>query len=482
MTSLVAAIVFVLYVLYLFRQDVKANPDASGGLWVPIAWMFFAGSRYLSSWISLSAPGSSVDSYNEGSPIDRTLFLALILAALMVLRRRHVDWQALFARNKLFVAYLVYCAISASWSDEPLISFKRWIKDLGNPLMALVILTDPDPVRAIGLLLRRLSYLLLPFSVLFLKYYPELGRDYHADGSPMYTGIGHQKNALGQMCLIAGIYFAWQVLQDRERYLAWTRSQRVHLWVLAGMMTWLLYMSNSQTSLSCLVVAVAVLASTRLPYLRADPSRVVGLAMLAAAAYLALETAFDVKLQILALLGRDPSVTGRTDLWAKLIRFPTNPVVGSGFMSFWSGERLAQIWNDVARGILQAHSGYLEQYLNLGYIGVSFMAALIAQATYRARKLLKTEPSLAILRLSFVLAAVFYNYTEAAFYGVNNMWVLTLLGLLDVQAPAPRVARNATPQPFPARRPVSFRPRHSRVPETDSAPHRRRALPFKKTR
>jgi hypothetical protein len=52
---------------------------------------------------------------------------------------------------------------------------KRWVKDLWNPIMALVILTERRPYEAVGVVLRRLNLLLLPLSILFIKYYLELG-------------------------------------------------------------------------------------------------------------------------------------------------------------------------------------------------------------------------------------------------------------------------------------------------------------------
>jgi exopolysaccharide production protein ExoQ len=464
----IAAFVCVWFVIHLLRHDAKDNPDASSALWVPLLWMFFAGSRYLSSWMNLSGPGSAA-SYDEGSPIDRAVFLALILVGLVILSKRDIDWMGLLFRNKLFVVYLLYCLVSTTWSDEPFISFKRWFKDLGNPIMALVILTDRKPLEAIGVIFRRLSYLLLPLSVLFLRYYPELGRDYHADGSPMYTGVGHQKNALGQMCLVTGIYFAWQVLQDRERYLSWTRSQRLRLWLLVCMLAWLLHMSNSQTSLSCLLAAIAVLASARLPLIRGDPSRVVGLFVFTGLAFFVLEASFDIKGQILELLGRDPSLTNRTELWAKLMELSTDPVIGSGFMSFWAGDRLALIWSRVGTSVLQAHSGYVEQYLNLGYVGVTFMLLLMGQGLFRARTLLRIDPSLGILRLSFVLAAALYNYTEASFYGINNMWVLVLLGMLNIpQRLSTSASDGVGSKRFPANASRNLSVRPKRITGTSS--------------
>ena len=42
-----------------------------------------------------------------------------------------------------------------------------------------------------------------------------------------------------------------------------------------------------------------------------------------------------------------------------------------------------------------------------------------------------TRPRPALLRLSFLVAAALYNYTEASFYGLNNMWVLMLAASID---------------------------------------------------
>ena len=50
----------------------------------------------------------------------------------------------------------------------------------------------------------------------------------------------------------------------------------------------------------------------------------------------------------------------------------------------------------------------------------------------KVRKHLDVDPLAAMLRLCFIVTAVLYNYTEAAFYGINNMWLLLLLGTMDI--------------------------------------------------
>jgi exopolysaccharide production protein ExoQ len=465
MEKYLAALMCVWFVVKAFRADVRENPEASSAIWIPLLWMFFAGSRYLSSWLSLGGPGSET-SYDEGSPVDRAVFFVLLMSGIVVLARRQIDWPALLGRNKLLALYLLYCLVSVLWSDEPFIGFKRWVKDLGNPVMALIILTDRRPLEALGVLISRLAILWLPLSVLFVRYFPELGRVHHVDGTPLYTGVGHQKNALGQMCLVTGIYFIWFLSQRRQLLADWPRWRKLRFWLLAAMTAYLLYVSNSQTSLSALLLASAALWLSRLSFVLKSPKRLVVLVIMFGASVAALQFSFDLKTVVLEMLGRDPTLTNRTELWSILFDISTNPLVGAGFMSFWAGDRLQLVWTRLAPGVIQAHSGYIEQYLNLGYVGVAFIVLMMANALRSARKQALTQPDFANLRVAIVLAAGSYNYTEAAFYGVNNMWILLLISLIMVPA-------AVEDQRAPATRPTPTGPGRGASSRSPSATTRR---------
>jgi exopolysaccharide production protein ExoQ len=437
-------VVCMLFIVYLFWTDRNRPERTSAALWVPLTWMFLAGSRWVSSWLDLAPTLASADDYAEGSPIDAAVFFALIGAGILILARRKIDWQRLLLNNVWIILYLLYCLASIVWTDEPTILMKRWVKDLGNPIMALVILTERRPYEAVGTVLRRLAFLLLPLSVLFVRYYPALGRAYHHDGSPMYTGVGHQKNDLGLMCLLAGIYVFWELLQRREKTPpAFTRQHKIVAVVLIGMLAWLLHMSDSQTSFVCLVAAVLLLLLGRMPALARRPGRIIGVLFYAVPAIWLLKEVPQVTDLAFSLLGRNPTLTNRTDVWQTLERFEVNPIVGAGFMSFWSGARLDEVWRLLGEGINQAHNGYLEQYLNLGYIGVAFIAVIVLSGLAKVRRHLRVEPAAGMLRLCFIVTSVLYNYTEASFYGMNNMWMLLLLGCIEVPRQSqPRAVDN----------------------------------------
>jgi exopolysaccharide production protein ExoQ len=167
MPSQFAALICFLFIFSLFWIDLKKSQTGSRALWIPFIWMFLAGSRYISQWLNLGSSIETGDAYLEGSPVDRAIFLVLILAGIMVLARRRLQWSKLLTNNWGVWLFFIFGAISIGWSDYPDVSFKRLIKTLGTVCMALVILTEERPYEAIGIVLRRLAFILLPLSVLF---------------------------------------------------------------------------------------------------------------------------------------------------------------------------------------------------------------------------------------------------------------------------------------------------------------------------
>jgi exopolysaccharide production protein ExoQ len=430
MPPLLATLICILFILHLFRMDPKKRDGPSSALWIPLVWMFLAGGRFASSWLTLSGRGRSAASYAEGSPIDAAVFFLLISAGVFVLSRRKIDSGRFMMQNICIWLYFLYCGISIIWSDYSLIALKRWIKELGNPIMVLVILTEERPYEAVGTLLRRLSFLWLPLSILLIKYYPEMGRGYHSDGTAMFTGVGQQKNDLGLICLMSGMYFSWNFLLNRKGDSKLLVRSNLNEFLLLAMLFWLFNLAQSATSLACLVAAVSLFFMARLTAQK--PSRIITWGIAIASLFLLLEGILGVSDVVIELLGRDPTLTARTDTWDLLKGMIVNRFFGAGYQSFWLGERLTIIWRTLETQFIQAHNGYLEQYLNLGLIGVAFIGAIMLSGLIKVQRHMKVDYPSAILRLSFIVTAILYNYTEASFYGINNMWLLLLLGVMEV--------------------------------------------------
>jgi O-antigen ligase len=429
-----ATLICVLFILYLFWKDRKKGDEGpSNAIWIPFAWMFFCGSRYVAGWLSLAGLNLGATTSDEGNPVNAASFFLLIIAGVFVLSRRKVDWGTVLTQNKWIWLYFLYCGVSIAWSDYSFIALKRWIKELGNPIMVLVILTEKHPYQALGVILRRLAFLWLPISVLFIKYYPAWGREY-SPGGMSWGGISGEKNSLGMICLISGIYFSWNFLLNQKKGSKVRERASINDIILVGMVAWLLYMSHSATSLACLVVAVGLLIISRTTFMAQNPGRIIALMMVTASLYFVLDATLGISDIVIGALGRDATLTSRTSIWKIVEEFHTNPILGTGYQSFWAGDRLPILWANVGVGINQAHNGYLEQYLHLGYVGVAFIGIIMLSGLLKVRRCLNVDYPAAILRLCFIVTAVLYNYTEASFYGLNNMWLLTLFAIIEISS------------------------------------------------
>ena len=419
-------------ILYLFWMDRIRDEGVSKATWIPLIWMCIAGSRFVSNWLHLGTP-APIEIFAEGSPLDRTVFLALIVAGVFVIRKRKVPWKELYASNAWVWLFFLFGLISIVWSDLPFVAFKRWVKGLGNVIMVLVILTETEPYRAMESVLRKLAFLLVPLSVLFIKYYPNLGRAYHM-GSPMATGVATHKNTLGVVCLVSGIYFCWMFLFRREKQPGLIGKIRISLHgVIVLMIAWLLYKADSATSLSCMLLALVILSISRFPSLRLDLQRTMSSILVFFGLLAASELLFGLKDKLISLLGRDPSLTTRVPMWKDLISMVRNPLLGFGYESFWMGDRtriIAETWN--VRW--NAHNGYLQVYLDLGLIGIFFVMTWIFSGLKKIWRSVQSDYAIGLLRFIFILVAVFYSYTEAAFSGVSLIWIILFFGIMDPPA------------------------------------------------
>ena len=430
MPAPLAAILTVAFIIFLFRRDVRAHPNITRALWLPFIWMVINGSRAVTEWLRLC--GFSVGgSLEEGSPIDRLFYIVLIVAGVMVLRRRNVRLGQLMRNNQWLAAFLIYCLLSVLWSDFPFVALKRWIKVIGHPIMVLIILTEPDPEAAFVTVMKRVAYILLPVSVLFIKYYPELGRDYSAwSGAAIHTGITTNKNLLGLDCLIMGYFFFWHFLNTRLRPRSRVRRNELILCgVFLFMTAYLFNHANSQTPQTALALGVFMLLFLGSKLVN---KRMIGTYIITGViALVVCQGLFDIYGVVLGLLGRDATLTERTLLWRDLLKMDINPILGAGFESFWMGDRLAYLWRVWNFRPNQAHNGYLETYLNLGLIGLFMLLGLLVATYAKARRDLSRSFEWGRFRLGFLASSIIYNWTEAGFKTVGFVFFMFYIIAID---------------------------------------------------
>ena len=442
MPPAVATIICAAGVVGLFVLERENSRRVSLALWIPLIWVSLAASRMASQWLGLAAPVESVTQAMEGNGLDRSIQAALMAAGVMVLLARGRTVTALLRANAPILVFFGYCALSVLWSDYPDVAVKRWTKAAGDVVMILIILTDRDRPTAVKQFLARLGFLLVPASILLIKYYPTLGRNYSPwEGRVRHTGVAMDKNMLGVICLVAGLACAWRVIEAlRDREGARKVGPLIAQSVLLAMVLWLFRLANSMTSLACFVSGTTLMVATTMPALARRRSAVHLLVLVA----LTVATAvlfFDVGSALLDVLGRDATLTGRTGLWKDLLGMSPDPLVGAGFENFWVGRRLEKLWAIYWWRPNEAHNGYLEVYLNLGWIGVGLLAAVILTGYRNVLAAYGHDPETSGLRLAYFVAGVTYGLTEAAFRVLSPVWTLFLMAAMAIPVAVPRRSR-----------------------------------------
>lgn len=417
------------FVFFLLRRESKEKVKVSRALWIPVLWFWISGSRFVSQWIALGQGFYPLQ--EEGSPIDAVVFFALIISGLYVLSQRRVTLREFVRNNRWLAIFLLFCLVAILWSDFPFVAVKRWFKILGHPVMALVVLTDPEPHEALRRLLKRSAYFLITFSILFIKYYPQYGRGFDMwTGEGFNQGVTHSKNELGYVCMIFGLFFFWNALQALKIKDRKARRKELFLSVVfLGMIWWLLRESSSATSLTCMLMGICTIMVLGMPFVS---KRHVGMyVVVGIIAFAVAESVFGIYGNALQLLGRDATLTDRTAVWHDALQLQPNPILGAGFESFWLGPRLEKLWAKWWWRPLQAHNGYIEVYLNLGFVGLAIFAGLIITTFRKMGADLLRHFQFARLRLAFLLAILVYNFTEATFSGVHLVWTVFYLFAID---------------------------------------------------
>jgi len=437
----IATVVFAAGILGLFWLDRDKEAKTSRALWIPVIWLSIACTRNVSEWLQMSPPDTA-SQLLEGSPVDRLVWSCLLAVGLIVLVKRR-QLAGLLRANRVIVFFLFYCAVSLLWSDFPGVAFKRWTKAVGDFVMVLIVLTDREPLAAFKRLVARLAYVLIPLSVLFMEYYPELGGGrYERTGKSYYTGVTSNKNTLGVICLCLGLGTLWRFLAVYQGREGTGHIRRIIAnGVILAMVVWLFYLIDSVTALCTFLMASALLLVMNFRAVMRRPA-VVHLLVASMVAVSASVVFLSFNPEALHAMGRNSTLTDRTDLWAQLLSMVRNPLFGTGFESFWLGPRLEEVWRLVPWRPLQAHDGYLEVYLNLGWTGVALLLVVLGRGYWTVFRALRRNDPAGNLWLAYFFVGLAYNYTEAAFFRIQApAWLFFLFAIVSVPAVSRRKSR-----------------------------------------
>lgn len=457
-----AAVLCFGYIFWLLYMSSREPSRVSRASWLVTLWVGILASKPIAGWINAAGNVNGVGldvSAAEGSPVDRNVLILMLVCAMVILAKRGFSWATFVRDNKWLVAFHVFTLVSCIWSDYTFVAFKRWIRDVGNVLMILVLLTEDDPVQAIRLVFVRCAYVLLPLSILVIKYFVDIGLYYDPwNYVSLNRGITTDKNALGRLAWVSGLFLVWSL--DNPKFATWFKKVKSRWWELTALSFCILVLtkSNSATSLVCFTAALFVGFVARMKKIRRSRKLMISGAL----TFILLTFLFlgipDLRQAFTKMLGRKPDLTERTDVWAGALALKTNPLIGTGFASFWLTPGAQEM--GLRMQLSEAHNGYLETYLSTGIIGCVLLLGVLISAGRNALRYIGLNSPIGNLFAASLLAGILYNYTESAY---NNssfvgflIWQVAVWYRPPARAPAPQPvaravpARRATPAPRPA--------------------------------
>ncbi len=161
---------------------------------------------------------------------------------------------------------------------------------------------------------------------------------------------------------------------------------------------------------------------------------------------------FFLRDDLVHLLGRDLTFTGRTEIWkAVWVQIQKNPLLGYGYEAFWvqnSGtDPVVYVKQATDFTPANAHSAWLDQWLGLGIVGLGMLALYLLWGLGAGTASMMRSRG-AYLTLPLLVTSIFVAFSESILYGAASLeWflmavvitrtVLALQGRSDGLHPAP---------------------------------------------
>lgn len=402
---------------------------------IPLIWFMRTGSRGISYWLNPEAGMDSEVDYIKGSPIDRMFLVVLEVIGAIILMTRKINWKRFFKENIWLIILYAYMGTSVIWSGFPDVSFKRWVRTCGDLIMVMILITDLYYTVAIKKVIRYGIYILIPLSVLFIKYFRDLGVAYDYTGAmEMWIGVSTHKNSLGQLACISAAFFIWMFFSKYYKWKLWDIPVLLmSLWLLNGSSS-----ATSRTSLGVFFLAVALLflilsIKNNINMLKITLGILIPCVLVG---YLFTEFIFSRNLfaWIITATGGDPTLTGRTELWEAVVKIASdNQPFGTGYGSFWIGGLANNLWDTFSWHPGQSHNGYIDVYVDIGIVGLTLLIILIISVYKNIFEMLSTNSDFGRFRMIFFTMILFYNITESSFVKPTSLlWFLFLLVSIKV--------------------------------------------------
>jgi exopolysaccharide production protein ExoQ len=361
----------------------------------------------------------------DWTSIGKVMSLFVIVAVLVLLATRNptVRHRKFLVMCLPLLGILIIIVLSQFWSVNVSSTIKRAWFFLAVALGGVYIGLEFRRARII-LFFEILSIVFVLFSYVFVLAYPRVGiMTFDTPGA--WRGLFDYKSFTGVLIGIASLLFLFRLLNFRnERWFV-----RLYAFLFLLISLYFLYRTRNATALGAFVLCVGVLLLGLLFIRFGQRLRPAHWWLIGASIVTLLLLAWGGRDELLGLLGRNVSLTGRIPMWQTLFPFIKQRLwFGYGFgETFWLSNYLAEFWKVAPWPARLAHSGYLEAMLDTGLVGLFFWVVFLVEELVLSLKLFFNERTLyALIFFTWSVFCLINNVTEDML-GTYELFVFLLL-------------------------------------------------------
>ena len=343
-----------------------------------------------------------------------------VVALLVIVKGKLQRLAYVGTRDIPLLVLLGVCAASVFWSVSPDETYNNLKAVLRNSLLGVYLGTHYTPKQQMHLfafvtgIAAMLSFVLSPL--------PDYGIAQFGGHQGLWIGIYAHKQILGRIMSIGCISLLITALD----------SPRYRRWALCGFVLAiaLVLLSGSRTAWIALGVSMLFM-----PFYKIFKQKYRQRTILLVFALLLIQIVVvfitsNIEVIVVDILGKNLELSSRTPIWEFAIQQGLEkPLLGYGYRAFWSSLSLdflaSKFWRTTA---FHAHNGFIDLFLQLGFIGLLSFSLSFFLIIPRVLKLMSVSKGLEFFwMLQYVLAIFTFSLTgKSTFLSNDSFWIFTI--------------------------------------------------------
>jgi exopolysaccharide production protein ExoQ len=370
-----------------------------------------------SAFVSLIV-GPGLQGSEGGSPFTQGIWLVVYVVVIARVASWHRLLIPLIWANKSLCALVLLALVSAAWSWDSVATLHHGVALLVTTLFGIdfaLRYSIREQLRFVCIVLASVIALSIAAELFFSGVLP------HFDPNPaIWQGVFGQKNTLGKIVVLAAAAFLSRSRDSRKDTFV-----VVALMVIAGVVVMAAHSASSLVELIAIILISRALVSLRWRRESLIIAVFVTLLIAIPATFVVLKN-FD---RVTAALGRDATLTGRTEVW-RLARqsIAAHPVLGYGYDVFWeySSREATRIRSEVMWDVPNAHNGLLDVLLDVGIVGLLLYGIAYIVTLRRVSVLFRSDSANELMwPLLFLAVGLLCQVTESSIVKPNSIyWIL----------------------------------------------------------